>query len=52
MLTQNRFRKELLPSTDSFFGAAVRRHGTQSYFEPCSDQDYRDYVRKFRNGAP
>jgi alpha 1,4-glycosyltransferase len=52
MLTQNRFRKELLPSTDSFFGAAVRRHGTQSYFEPCSDQDYSDYVRKFRNGAP
>ena len=51
MITQNRFRKNLLPSAGSFFGDAVRRHGTKDYFEACSDQDYRDYVRAFKNAT-
>jgi hypothetical protein len=51
MATQNGFEKHLLPSTGCFFGAAVRKHGTEGFFVSCSDQDYRDYVRKFRTRA-
>jgi hypothetical protein len=48
MATQNQFRRDLLPASGSFFGAAVRRHNTEAFFQPCSDQDYRDYVRELK----
>jgi hypothetical protein len=51
MVTQNVFRKDLLPSARSFFGASVRRHETEAYFTPCSDQEYRAYVRDFKKGT-
>jgi hypothetical protein len=44
MITRNNFRKDLLPSAKSFFGAAVRRHGTESCFVPCSDRIFRRHV--------
>jgi hypothetical protein len=50
MGTQNGFRKDLLPSSQSFFGSAVRKHRTEAYFARCSDQDYRDYLREIKNG--
>ncbi len=44
MITQNGLDKGLLPPAGSFFGAAVRKHGTQAYFTPGTAEVYKDRV--------
>ena len=48
MITQNGFDKALLPPAGSFFGAAVRKHGTQAYFVPGTAEVYKERILRHK----